>query len=221
MRVIRSSFAERLVQQQQARIVHQCARQRGSLCHAAGKLVWIGVGEVGQADKTQRLIHARRLAGQQAARLQSQCRVGAHGAPRVQRRVLEHQDTRWMRTGDALAIHQQRASSGRFQSGHKAQQCGLAAAAGAEQGDELAWLGTDGHVVQHQQGFAVQVEVMADVETVERRAGDQRRAGTRCLSYHCTSPFCQESNRSRSRNSRVMSPVHISAITSNAEYMLA
>ena len=37
--------------------------------------------------------------------------------------------------------------------------------------------------------------------------------------YHRRSPFCQDSSRSRKRNSSVIRPLHINAITSSAAYM--
>ena len=101
-----------------------------------------------------------------------------------------------------------------LQSGNQAKQCGLAAAARPQQRDEFA--GPDGKVdrIQHRQRLAMKIELMADHRQPDRRTA---QAGGR---YHRSRPFCQDSSRSRRRNSSVITPLHISAITISAAYML-
>lgn len=67
-----------------------------------------------------------------AAQLEGEFDVGAHGEPGQQRRVLEHL-RRAVPAGDLDA-----AGGNAFQPGHHGQQRGLAAARGADQADELA-----------------------------------------------------------------------------------
>ena len=45
--------------------------------------------------------------------------------------------------------------------------------------------------------------------------------GLRSVGHHCTVPFCHDSSRSRTANSRVIMPEHSAAMTSSAPYMLA
>ena len=55
--------AERLVEQDDARPLHQRARDADALAHAAGELHRIGGGELGEAHQAQRVIDARRDLG--------------------------------------------------------------------------------------------------------------------------------------------------------------
>ena len=82
--------AERLVEQQQLRFGHQCARQRNPLRLTAGQSQRPGLGVVGEADLGQRPLAARsgRLAGQRGAG-ESVLHVGQHVAPREQPRLLK------------------------------------------------------------------------------------------------------------------------------------
>jgi len=48
---LRVECAERFVHQQHARLVGQCASNGDTLLHAAGKLIWVGVGELVQPDQ--------------------------------------------------------------------------------------------------------------------------------------------------------------------------
>ena len=101
-----------------------------------------------------------------------------------------------------------------LQSGDQAEQGGLAAAAWPQQRDEFA--GSDGKIdrIEHRQRLPMKIELMVDHRQPDRRA-------THCGGhYHRSRPFCQDSSRSRRRNSSVIRPLHISAITISAAYML-
>ena len=102
----------------------------------------------------------------------------------------------------------------------EAQQCGLAAAGGPEQGDEFAGLDLEVHILQHRQRGAVDIEGVADMGDVERSAGARVLFGN-SERYHLTTPFCQTSRRSRARNNSVIAPEQSSDITMSAAYMLA
>src|SRR4029077_11257564 len=99
-------------------------------------------------------------------------------------------------------------------SGDQAEQGGLAAAAGPQQRDEFA--GSDGKIdrIQHRQWLAMKVEPMTDFRQPNSRAPRSSD------SYHRSRPFCQDSSRSRRRNSSVIRPLHINAITITPAYML-
>ena len=109
----------------------------------------VGIGEVRQADETQRLVHAR--AALQSACFQAKRCVPADGAPRVECRVLEYEHARRMWGDDPRAVDQQRAGRWRFQAGNQTEQSGLAAAARAEHCNELSRLDAEADVVQHGQ----------------------------------------------------------------------
>ena len=101
-----------------------------------------------------------------------------------------------------------------LQSGNQAKQGRLAAAARPQQRDEFAR--SDGKIdrIQHRQRLPMKIELMVDHGKPDRRA-------THCGGhYHRSRPFCQDSSRSRRRNSSVIRPLHISAITISAAYML-
>ena len=55
----RIELAERLVEQQQGRIVDERAGERGALSHAAGELMGIGLAEVAKTDEVERGVDAR------------------------------------------------------------------------------------------------------------------------------------------------------------------
>jgi hypothetical protein len=183
--------------------------------------VGISVSEAGQANQSQRPVHPRGFVAHQTACFQPKRRVCTHGTPRIERRILEDDDTGWIRAHDRATIRQQTARSWQVQAGDQAQQCRFAAAARAEQGHEFAWHDAKGHFVEHRQWYTMQIEAMADVQDLQGCPGGYGGAFLESGGYHCTNPFCHDSKRSRSRNSTVMSPVHISAITSSAAYMLA
>ena len=150
------------------RIVDQRAGERGALRHAAGELVREGLGEFFQADQRQRVVDAPRCSLQKAARFESERGVAPHGAPRIERRILEDHDARRVGSRHLGAVDQETAAARTVEAGDQAQQGGLAAAARSEQGDEFAGLDLEGDILQHRQIVAVQDEAVIDVAHVER-----------------------------------------------------
>ena len=71
--------------------------------------------------------------------------------------------------------------------------------------------------------------LLVKVEGIKREAGPADRVVTYRTrpfrwgggDYHRTKPFCQDSSRSRTRNSSVISPEHKRAMINSAAYMLA
>ena len=223
-------LAEWLVQDEQAGVVDQGPGQGGPLRHAAGDLVRVGGVEAFESHQVQRLVHAVAEPFQLAPGFEPERDVGADGAPGIERRVLEHEHAGRVGAGDWRGVGQDVPLAGQFQARHQSQQGGLAAARGAEDGHELAGGQRQADPVQHRQGLAVQREGVADVHDVERQRsgwgavrGAGQGAGPRLHhgAHHRTSPFCQDSERSRTWNSSVISAVHINAITPSATYMLA
>ena len=84
--------AERLVEQEDLRLEHQRAGQRGAHLHAAGELLRVLLLEPVQADevRSRRRHGACRSAPVDAFELGEQLDVALHGAPLQQRGVLEH-----------------------------------------------------------------------------------------------------------------------------------
>ena len=123
---------------------------------------------------------------------------------------------------DVASVHQDATAARWFQSCDETQQCGLAAAAGTEQCHELARAGEDVDAIEHRQVLSVHVEVVAEANRLDRQATDRvGRGGLGLRDYHRSRPFCHASSRSRRRNSRVIRPLHISAMTISAAYMFA
>ncbi len=217
----RVELAERLVEHQDLRIVDQRARQRHPLRHAAGELVRIGIAERGQADQLDDRIDPVPLRLQDALRLQPERDIVPDRAPGKQRRILEHDDARRMRTGDAGIVFPQRPGARLLQPRDQPQQGRLAAAGRTEQRDELAGRDREADIVEHRQGRTVDIEGVANALDIEfgpdGGIGDRLGCG---LHYHLTTPFCQTSRRSRVRNSSVIAPEQSSDITISAAYML-
>ncbi|MGF6934758.1 hypothetical protein OKW41_003920 [Paraburkholderia sp. UCT70] len=111
------------------RIVDERASQRRALRHPARQLMRKRVRECGQADQVERGIDASSGIALRATRLGAEPDVVAYGPPREQRRVLEHDHARGVRSADALAVGVDRTLRRRFQAGHETQQRRFAAAA--------------------------------------------------------------------------------------------
>ena len=94
--------AQRLVQQQNPRMIDQCPRQGDALGHAAGKMMRIGVGKPFKADEAHEFIHFVTLFVKHAARDQSGLDVPADGEPGKKIRVLKNQAAFGARTGDRI-----------------------------------------------------------------------------------------------------------------------
>lgn len=129
------------VQQQDARLHHQRARQCHALTLTAGQFVRVVLflaAQCHQADHVGYL--ARNLAARQLLQLQAEGNVLFHAHVGEQRIALEHHaDAAFLRrgAGDVLAVDANTARVDVGQPGQAAQQRGFAAAAGAQQGDEF------------------------------------------------------------------------------------
>ena len=137
--------AQRLVEQQQARPVHQRARQRHALPLAARQHRRPIVRTVAQPHLLERLHRAHeRASGGQAER-----HVVDHALPRQQARILEHDADVGALCLDRCAVECQCAGAGLLERGEQAQQRALAAAAAAHHRDERTRLDRQVDAVEH------------------------------------------------------------------------
>ena len=148
---------ERLVEQQDARVVDQRTRERDALHLSAGQLRHRARGIFGEADELE---HARDLLRGLVARhfavAQRIVDVLLHRHVRPHRVGLEHhadvaQARRHVQSAlgrrDLVAADRDRAAGRLFEAGDAAQGRGLAAAGGPEQHDDLARRDAEAHVV--------------------------------------------------------------------------
>src|SRR5262245_19910722 len=130
---------ERLVHQDDVGVHGERTRQAHALPHAAGKLRRVALLEALEAhlgDVLARNLLALVLL--HAAQLEAEGDVAQHARPRQQREVLEHERALGSRAVDGASLDENFASVARDQAGDDLEQRGLAAAAGPEQGRELA-----------------------------------------------------------------------------------
>jgi hypothetical protein len=132
----------RLVEHQHRGLVRQRARHRDALLLAARELRRLALAEALERDQLQQFVAPpAALGGAHAAHPQRELDVVGHGHVAEQRVVLEHEADaalarRYM--GDVATAEQDPAVLDRRQAGEGAQQGALAAAARAEQHEELA-----------------------------------------------------------------------------------
>src|SRR5680860_623382 len=152
---------ERLVHQQHVGIVGEGTRDRDALLHAAGQLVGIRLGELRQAGLVQVVAdHFADVGAVNTAHPQPVGGVVPHRHPREDRVALE--DHGVGRPVRRRILHHDLPGGGRLQTGKDAQERGLAAAAGPDDGEELP--GRDGQrqVVDRDDGPVLAWEALAE-----------------------------------------------------------
>ena len=90
----RIELAERLIKQQQGRIVDERAGKRGALSHAARELMRISPAEVSKADQIERRIDARALLLEDAPSIEPGRDIVPDRRSRKERRILKDENTR-------------------------------------------------------------------------------------------------------------------------------
>ena len=131
--------AERLVEQDQPRLQHQCACDAHALAHAAGELRRIGIGEFAQAHEADGVIDAPRGLGRfEAGAAQAERDIVVHAEPRQRGVFLEHDADAVRHAGNRLALEDNRAFGRRRQPRQNIEQRGFAAAGGADHAEEFA-----------------------------------------------------------------------------------
>ena len=187
----------------------------------------ICVGEARQPDQAQRVFDAFAMGANQPARFQAERYVAPHRPPWIKRGVLKNDDARRIGSFDRFALREQRAGARKVEPRDQPQQGRLAAPARPQEGDELAAPNLQADPVEYRKRLPLQVETMAHLSDRERCSADRivvyrmrpfRRVD---CDYHRTKPFCQDSSRSRKRNSAVINPEHKNAMISSAAYILA
>ena len=155
---------QRLVEQQDLRPPDQGTGERHALLLADGKLRRPAVGLVEQLDRVERLLHlARRLAPLHAGDGEAVADVLRDREVREERKVLKHHvDGSPIRrkVGHVAPVERDAARIGKLEPAHHAERRGLAAAGGPEDGEKLAFLDGERHIVH---GAHTAAERLADV----------------------------------------------------------
>ncbi|MCY1411333.1 hypothetical protein D9M71_267170 [compost metagenome] len=146
--------AHRLVEQQQLRTFGQRAGQGDALALAAGELVRLALGVLAHLHQLEHLVDALvDLVLRQAVLLEAEGDVLRHAHVREQCVGLEHHVDRPLvgrHVGDVLAIEEDAPFGRPFEAGEHAQQGGFTGTGTAEQGEDLAFLDSQGHAVHSQ-----------------------------------------------------------------------
>src|SRR5215211_6031289 len=130
--------AERLVEQQDRRLVGQRARDRGALLHAAGELLWVMLRKAGKSDPLKPLAHDATARGRRNALLaQPERNVVGDGEPGEQSVGLKHHAAIGPRPGDRPPIEHDPPGGRAVEPGHQPQQRRLSAARRPKNGDEI------------------------------------------------------------------------------------
>ena len=161
----RIECGKRLVEQDDARVGDDRARQRHTLRLPSGQLVGIRVAEVTQAEGLERLIDDTWTSGSPIGRIaQAQRDILGHGQPWQQQRLLED-DPDVTAMGAGGNVHTTGVE--RVEPRDDPQQRALAAAAGTEEHEQLAFLNGQVEVLEdrelatpvaHATGGAAQTE---------------------------------------------------------------
>src|SRR5258708_3158130 len=131
--------AEGLVHQEHLGIEGEHARERDALLHAAGELGGVVIAEFAEAGHVEGLgDHIVDVRARGALRLESPGDVAGDRLPRKERELLEHHAAVGAWFFDFLPIDADRAGIGADEAAHHVQEGALAAAARADDGDELA-----------------------------------------------------------------------------------
>ena len=134
---------ERLVEAQDRLAREQRAQEGDALAHPAGQLVGPGALEAGESEGGERLVRARaRRRAVLSLQTQRQRGVVERPGPGEQAVALGHED-------GGRGLHG--AGLGRLQPAGELEERRLAAAAGADDRDDLAGTGAQRHVVEHAQ----------------------------------------------------------------------
>src|SRR3954454_948840 len=177
---------ERLVHEQDRRLIRQRAGDGHALLHPAGQLPWVVVDESRQADRIEGLLdESRSLAAAQPLVTKRQQHVVADGRPGHQRAAVLLEDERHLlrRLGHSLAAEDRLAARRAQQPCDAFEQRRLPAAGRSDDADELAVLDDERHVAQRLRGFLVGAVRLSEVRDLEHQAWDARQ------------PRCQASTR--------------------------
>src|ERR1700741_2149271 len=163
---------ERLVHQDDVGVDGERAREADALAHAAGELARVAVLEALQADFGDVLARDRlALRAWRTAQLQAEGHVAQHVGPGQQREVLEHERPFGPGTFNRSSLDQNFSPVARDEAGDDLEQRGLAAAAGAEEGGELAFRERQVDVPQRLDAVVVRLADVFDFDDRFSHAG--------------------------------------------------
>ena len=148
--------AEGLVHEQHVGLLGQRPGQGDPLAHAARELVGLLVDEAVQAHQLEELDDPWSCAASRGTprRRSGKLDVLAHGQPREQRRLLEHEG--------GLAAEDDLAGRRLVEAGHQVEQGGLAATRRSDQADELAGLDLERDPIEGEDGVVPAPEALGD-----------------------------------------------------------
>ncbi len=175
--------AERLVEQEHARLHGERARERHALALAAGELRRVAIGPAAEVDEREQLVDALADLGLRAlADLQAERDVVAHGHVLEGRVVLEDEADAAVLGGHrrhGLAGEQHLAAVGGLEPGEHPQERRLAAPGRAEEGGQRSVGNAQRDVVEGEEA----VEALADVADVDGHGGFSLPCGGRAGSW--------------------------------------
>ena len=177
--------AERLVQQQDLRLVDQGANEGHTLCHTAGKLTGVIILELLQTDDIDHALHLILIALELALHFQREADVLLHSQPGEQGGLLEHHTTVGRGTIYFLAIHSHSAEGGGDETCHQAENGGLTAAGRTDEGDKFAAFHGDADVVESVGDFIAFHLGKAFADMIQLQSD--------FLIHYFSTPFCQRS----------------------------
>src|SRR5581483_1981586 len=197
---------ERLVHQQHLRVYRERPREADALLHAAGELRRVGVLEAaGEADFGECTARrARALARRRAAQEQAELGVLARRRPRHEGEVLEDEARLApSRAADGAAADDDAAAVHRHEAGDAFEKRGLAAAARADQRQELPRLDLDVDIEQRLHG----AEALRDTldRDADRLVHPARQRSSRVSSRASTASAIPESTSVQTTVANILS----------------
>ena len=140
--------SERLVKQQDFGMSNQRPGQCNTLGHATRKMVRVDIRETFKAHQMDELAYLAAFLVQKAQRCKSGLDIAPDSEPGKQIGVLEYQAALGARTGDSLRSNSKLARAWEVEPGNQAKHCGLAAAAGTDNGNQFPRRYREGNRVQ-------------------------------------------------------------------------
>src|SRR6266404_3528057 len=109
--------------------------QSNALRHPAGKMVWIGVSEILEADEPHEFIYVMSFFVQNMPGNKTGLDVASNSKPRKQTRILKDQSSLRAWLGNFLGANQKFPRVGRFQTRNQAKERRLSTATWANEGN--------------------------------------------------------------------------------------
>ena len=130
--------AERFVEEENFRVIDECACQSNALGHAPGKMMRISIGKCFESDEPHKFVHFISFFAQDSARNEAGLDITPNRQPGKQIRILKNETTFRTRLVDWVLANQIFARVGSIQTGNKPKQGLLAAAAWANERNQFS-----------------------------------------------------------------------------------